>query len=151
MLRKWLASLTLLFVGVMIVNTGIALAYRWPAMFDAPGNPDTIGTDFILHGTMISPPVHAMVLLAVAAVFALRDGWRGVLATVLLVALSTLGIIAGGGEPQALPANRIPDFAWQILGAIGRYTPLAIVAIGLAELSRRAVRRSNRSLRRAAA
>lgn len=149
MLRKMLSALALLFVAAMVVNTVIALHYRWPAMFDAPGNPATIGTDFILHGTMISPPVHALVILTFAAVFALYRGWRGVVATILLVGFSALGTIAAAGEPAPLPPNDVPTIIWSALGAIGRYAPLLIIGLGLAELIQRGVvRNEHRSAER---
>jgi hypothetical protein len=53
------------------VNTVIAIHYRWPAMFDAPGNPATMETDFIWYGTRISPPVPAMVVFALLALASL--------------------------------------------------------------------------------
>ena len=142
MLRKSIAWTAWTFVAVMIVNTVIALHYRWSAEFDAPGNPATIGTDFILHGTRISPPVHAMVIIALAGWLALRRGWRGVAAIVALVAFSLLSTIAAAGEPARLPANDVPGAAWFFLGAIGRYAPLLIIGLGLAELVRRGAGRA---------
>jgi lysylphosphatidylglycerol synthetase-like protein (DUF2156 family) len=141
MLRKSLAAVALLFVGAMVVNTLIALHYRWPAMFDAPGNAETIATDFILHGTRISPPVHALVILSLAGVFALLRGWRGVLATIVLVAFAVLVTIAAAGEPAGLPENDVPKLAWVALGTIGRYAPILIIALGLSELARRFMQR----------
>jgi hypothetical protein len=141
MLGKGLRAATLLFVAAMIVNTTIALYYRWPAMFDAPGNPETIGTDFILHGTRISPPVHALLILALAGWSVLYRGWRGVASALILVAFSVLVTIAAAGEPSKLPPNEVPVLAWYVLGAIGRYAPIAIIVLGVAELARRAYQR----------
>jgi hypothetical protein len=70
-LRKSLAGVALLFIVAMTVNTVIAIHYRWPAMFDAPGNPATMETDFIWYGTRISPPVPAMVVFALLALASL--------------------------------------------------------------------------------
>jgi hypothetical protein len=142
MLRRLIAVTAWVFVVAMVVNTMIALRYGWPAEFDAPGNPDTITTDFILHGTRISPPVHALLILATAGWFALYRGWRGVVATLALVAFSLLVTIAAAGEPAGLPQNDVPRFAWLILGVIGRYAPLLLILLGLAELVRRVLRRA---------
>jgi hypothetical protein len=127
----------LLFIVAMLVNTVIALHYRWPAMFDAPGNPATIETDFIWYGTRISPPVPAMIVFTLLALAVLWRGWRGVVATVLIVALCAIMTIAGAGEPGGLPANNIPRWAWIILGSIGGYAPLVVAALGIADLVRR--------------
>jgi hypothetical protein len=137
MLRKSLAAVALLFIAAMVVNTAIALHYRWPAMFDAPGNPATIMTDFIWYGTRISPPVPAMIVFTLLALAALWRGWRGVAATVLIIALCVLMTIAGAGEPAGLPTNNVPRWAWLILGTIGGYAPLLVAALGAAELIRR--------------
>lgn len=136
-LQRGIALASWTFVAAMIVNTAIAVHYRWPAMFDAPGDPATVGTDFILHGTRISPPVHAMMILALAGWFALRSGWTGVVATLVLIAFSALVTIAAAGEPAGVPANAVPHGAWLLLGAIGRYAPLLIILLGSAELVRR--------------
>lgn len=146
MLRKGLTSVALLFVAAMIINTAIALHYRWPAMFDAPGNPATIMTDFIWYGTRISPPVPALVVFTLAALVALYGGWRGVAGTVVIMAVSVLMVIAGGGEPAGLPQNNVPGWAWRLLGTIGYYAPLLIIGLGAAELASRF-----RTRRRAAA
>lgn len=137
MLRKGLTSVALLFVAAMIINTAIALHYRWPAMFDAPGNPDTIMTDFIWYGTRISPPVPGLTVFTIAALMSLYNGWRGVAATVVIMTVSVLMIIAGGGEPAGLPQNDVPSWAWLILGTIGLYAPLLIIVLGAADLARR--------------
>jgi hypothetical protein len=108
MLRKLIAATAWVFVVAMIVNTAIALHYSWPAEFDAPGRPETIGTDFVLHGTRISPPVHALLILAFAGWFALYSGWRGVAGAAVLAAFSVLVTIAAAGEPAGLPQNDIP-------------------------------------------
>jgi hypothetical protein len=71
MLRKLLTTVALLFITAMIINTVIALHYRWPAMFDAPGNPATIMTDLVWYGTRISPPVPAMTVFTFLALAAL--------------------------------------------------------------------------------
>ncbi len=142
MLRKSLTGVSLLFIVTMIVNTVIALHYRWPAMFDAPGNPATIETDFIWYGTRISPPVPAMIVFTLLSLAALWRGWRGVVATVLIVVLCALMTIAGAGEPAGLPANGIPRWAWVILGTIGGYAPLLVAVLGIAELVRRFLTRN---------
>lgn len=142
MLRKSIAATAWVFVLAMIVNTIIALHYRWPAEFDAPGDPATIMTDFILHGTRISPPVHALLIITAAGWFALYRGWRGIAATVALVAFSLLVSIAAAGEPAGLPNNDVPRLAWLILGLIGRYAPILIIVLGLAELGRRTMQRT---------
>jgi hypothetical protein len=139
---------SLLFIMAMIVNTAIALHYRWPAMFDAPGDPATIGSDFIWYGTRISPPVPAMTAFTLLALAALWRGWRGVAATVLIVVLCAMMTIAGAGEPAGLPANEVPRSAWVILGTIGGYAPLLVAVLGLAELVRRFVSRQNEAMRR---
>jgi hypothetical protein len=141
MLRKALAAVGLLFVAAMIVSTGIALHYRWPAMFDAPGNPETIMTDFVWYGTRISPPVPGMVILTSAALCVLFRGWRGVAATLVLCGFSLLVMIAGAGEPATLPPNNIHPSVWFILGVIGRYAPIFIIALAFTELVRRGVSR----------
>lgn len=137
-----------LFVLAMIVNTVIALHYRWPAEFDAPGSPDTIATDFILHGTRISPPVHALLILTLAGWFALYKGWRGVMGTVVLMAFSLLVTIAAAGEPAGLPQNGVPRMVWLVLGSIGRYAPLLLMGLGASELLRRAFFRTARGRER---
>jgi hypothetical protein len=134
----------LLFIVAMIVNTVIALHYRWPAMFDAPGDPATIETDFIWYGTRISPPVPAMIAFTLLSLAALWRGWRGVAATVLIVALCALMTIAGAGEPAGLPANGLPRWAWVILGTIGGYAPLLVAVLGVSELVRRTLCRPNK-------
>jgi hypothetical protein len=146
MLRKWIAGTAWVFVAAMIVNTAIALHYGWPAEFDAPGRPETIRTDFILHGTRISPPIHALVILAAAGWFALYRGWRGVAGTAVLAAFSVLVTIAAAGEPAGLPKNDIPHAAWLILGSIGRYAPILLIILGASELIRRAVYRKRERL-----
>jgi hypothetical protein len=142
-LRKSLTGVSLLFIVAMIVNTVIALHYRWPAMFDAPGNAATIETDFIWYGTRISPPLPAMIAFTLLAVAALWRGWRGVVATVLIIALCALMTIAGAGEPAGLPSNNLPRWAWVILGTIGGYAPLLVAVLGVAELVRRFMTRNN--------
>jgi hypothetical protein len=139
MLRKLIAVTAWVFVGAMVVNTAIALYYGWPAEFDAPGRPETSWTDFILHGTRISPPVHALVVLAVAGWFTLHQGWRGIAGTAVLAAFSMLVTIAAAGEPAGLPPNEIPHAVWFILGSIGRFAPILLIGMGLIELSRRAL------------
>jgi hypothetical protein len=146
MLRKIIAATAWVFVAAMIVNTAIALHYRWPAEFDAPGRPETIGTDFVLHGTRISPPVHALAILAAAGWLALYRGWRGVAGTAVLAAFSVLVTIAAAGEPAALPQNDIPYGVWLILGSIGRYAPILLMIIGVSELVRRAILRKRERL-----
>jgi hypothetical protein len=143
MLRKGITATAWIFVLAMIVNTIIALHYRWPAEFDAPGNPATIMTDFILHGTRISPPVHALLMIAAAGWFALYRGWRGVTATAALVAFSLLVTIAAAGEPAGLPNNGVPWGVWLILGLIGRYAPILLIVLGLADLVRRIIQRTS--------
>lgn len=143
MLRKSLTGVSLLFIVAMIVNTVIALHYRWPAMFDAPGNPATIETDFIWYGTRISPPVPAMIAFTLLALATVWRGWRGVVATVLIVVLCALMTIAGAGEPPGLPANNLPRWSWVILGTIGGYAPLLVAVLGLTELVRRFVTRND--------
>jgi hypothetical protein len=143
-LRKSLTGVALLFIVAMIVNTMIALHYRWPAMFDAPGNPATIETDFIWYGTRISPPVPAMIAFTLLALAALWRGWRGVVATVLIVALCALMTIAGAGEPAGLPANDLPRWAWLILGTIGGFAPLLVAGLGISELVRRLLTRNTK-------
>jgi hypothetical protein len=143
MLGKGIAATAWIFVLAMIVNTVIALHYRWPAEFDAPGNRATIMTDFILHGTRISPPVHALLIIATAGWFALYRGWRGVAATTALVAFSLLVTIAAAGEPAGLPNNEVPWVVWLILGLIGRYAPILLIVLGLAELVRRTIQRTS--------
>jgi hypothetical protein len=145
MLRKSIAATAWVFVAAMIVNTAVALHYGWPAEFDAPGRPETIRTDFILHGTRISPPVHALLILAVAGWFALYRGWRGVAATVVLAAFSVLVTIAAAGEPAGLPSNKVPYSVWLILGSVGRYAPILLIIFGVLELTRRAVHRRRQS------
>lgn len=140
-LRLLLSGVAMVFVAAMIVNTAIALHYRWPAMFDAPGNPHTTTTDFVLYGTRISPPAYALVILAFAAVVALRRGWPGLAATVVLVAFSALSVIAGAGEPAGLPPNNVPSFVWTVVGTIGQFAPILVIAAGLSELVRRALSR----------
>jgi hypothetical protein len=136
---------SLLFIVAMIVNTLIALHYRWPAMFDAPGNPATIEADFIWYGTRISPPVPAMIVFTLLSLAALWRGWRGVAATVLIIVLCGLMTIAGAGEPAGLPANDVPRWAWVILGTIGGYAPLLIAALGIAELIKRFATRDQKA------
>ena len=149
MLRKLIAVTAWVFVVAMIVNTALALHHGWPAEFDAPGRPETIGTDFVLHGTRISPPVHALVILALAGWFALYSGWRGVAGVAVLAAFSVLVTIAAAGEPAGLPQNDIPRAVWLILGSIGRYAPILLIILGLSELIRRAVSRRRQRLGRA--
>ena len=146
MLRKSIAATAWVFVVAMIVNTAIALHYGWPAEFDEPGRRETIGTDFVLHGTRISPPVHALVILAAAGWFALYQGWRGVAGTAILAAFSILVTIAAAGEPAGLPQNNIPQAAWLILGGIGRYAPLLLIILNVSVLIRRAVPRNRQRL-----
>jgi hypothetical protein len=141
-LRKCLTSVSLLFIVAMIMNTLIALHYRWPAIFDAPGNPATIETDFIWYGTRISPPVPAMIAFTLLSLAALWRGWRGVVATVLIVALCAIMTIAGAGEPAGLPPNDLPRGAWVILGTIGGYAPLLVAVLGVSELVRRFLARN---------
>jgi len=137
MLRKTLMTVTLLFVAAMVINTLIALHYKWPAMFDAPGDPRTIMRDFVWYGTRISPPVPGLLILTLSGILALHSGWRGVLATLLLVVLSILVTIAAAGEPAGLPPNDVPQVAWFVIGAIGRYAPILLITLGVAELIRR--------------
>lgn len=147
MLSKTLRGVAFVFIAAMIVNTVIALYYRWPAMFDAPGNPETIATDFIFHGTRISPPIHALIILTIAALCTRLSGWRGVASVLLLIGFSVLGVIAAAGEPSNLPANNVPLLLWTILGTVGRYAPPVIIALGIAELLwRRAERRGVRTI-----
>jgi hypothetical protein len=113
-------------------------------MFDAPGDPATIETDFIWYGTRISPPVPAMIAFTLLSLAALWRGWRGVAATVLIVALCALMTIAGAGEPAGLPANGLPRWAWVILGTIGGYAPLLVAVLGVSELVRRTLCRPNK-------
>jgi hypothetical protein len=143
--RKGLTGVALLFIAAMIVNTSIALHYRWPAMFDAPGNPATMGTDFIWYGTRISPPVPAMVAFTLLALAVLWRGWRGAAATILIMVLCVLMTIAGAGEPAGLPENNVPRWAWIILGAIGFYAPLLVALLGAAELVVRLMNRRRHS------
>ncbi len=145
MLRRSLTSVALLFIATMIVNTLIALHYRWPAMFDAPGDPATIMTDFVWYGTRISPPVPAMLVFTASALLALSRQRRGVVGTVVIMAVSVLMTIAGAGEPPGLPPNDVPAWAWRVLGAIGRLAPLLVILLGAAELVRRVRARRLRS------
>jgi hypothetical protein len=138
MLRRCIKATAWMFVLGMIVNTIIALRYGWPAEFDAPGDPDTITTDFILHGTRISPPLHALVIIASAGWLATYRGWRGIAAIVVLLAYSVLVTVAAAGEPAGLPHNNVPRLVWLILGGIGRYAPILLILFGAAELIQRA-------------
>jgi hypothetical protein len=89
--------------------------------------------------TRISPPVHALVVLAVAGWLSLYSGWRGVAGAALLAAFSILATIAAAGEPAGLPQNTIPHAVWLILGSIGRYAPILLIVLRVSELIRRAV------------
>ena len=140
-IRKALCATALLFVAAMVVNTIIALHYRWPAMFDAPGNPDTIMTDFILYGTRISPPVMPMLVVAIAGLLALKRSNWGIAATLVVMAFSALVSIAGAGEPAGLPPHNIPRALLRVLGTVGAYAPLLMIALGAAELARRLIAR----------
>jgi hypothetical protein len=78
-----------------------------------------------------------MIAFTLLSIAALWRGWRGVAATVLIVALCALMTIAGAGEPAGLPANDLPRWAWVILGTIGGYAPLLVAVLGVTELVRR--------------
>jgi hypothetical protein len=67
-----------------------------------------------------------MIAFTLLALAALGRGWRGVVATVLILALCAIVTIAGAGGPAGLPANDILRWAWLILGTIGAYGPLPV-------------------------
>jgi hypothetical protein len=112
-------------------------------MFDGPGNPATIETDFIWYGKRISPRVPAITAFTLLALAALWNGWQVVAATVLIVALCALMTIAGAGEPAGLPANDSLSGPGASSVPSGGYAPLLVAVLGVAELARQFVTRNN--------
>src|SRR5215218_4442620 len=76
-------AMRLLAVSVLafsVWTAGTALAFGWPAQFGGPGDPDDVAGELVIRGTVASPSLFLMLVLAVFAVLVRRlvgDARRG--------------------------------------------------------------------------
>lgn len=129
------AALALLVLAV--VGTAIGIAARLPYQFGGIGEPSRVGEDFVTRGTAVSPPVVALVILAIAIVIAMQRGLVGRLGSALLAILAavffipTLGEITGAGAFSG--ATQVFVIVWALIG-------LAILVLMLWSGAREAIR-----------
>ena len=120
MWKRPLFTISILLLIYSAISTVIAILNKLPYEFGGTGNPNTVAADSLTHGTTISPPLIALVILAVFTTLTLRRGWLGVVGVVGVTLFALLFLIAGLGEP----------IIWRTLRA-GRFGIVEIVLLAL--------------------
>jgi hypothetical protein len=88
----------LLVLALMVLDTVLGIWLRIPALFGGKHLRSDVGTDWLVTGTGLSPPLSAMVVLAVAILVAARRGPAGTIGTVVVVLIMLIGLVGLFGE-----------------------------------------------------
>ena len=131
--QRFLTSCTLL-IAVMVVGAIISIAAGWPAQFGGRGDPDSVASEFLTRGTAFAPPLIPLVLFALCAFGARRDGRWAMVATVGAILLAVVFVIGSLGEAFASETPDVPRAALLASGVIGALLSLTVIVTGLAHL-----------------
>ncbi|HEY6932979.1 MAG TPA: hypothetical protein VI452_06225 [Marmoricola sp.] len=123
-------------LAVAAVGTVTGLLERWPAQFGGAGQPDQIASELTTKGTVLSPPLFMLVLMALGYALARLRAGRSIgrsTGLVLTILVGLTGIIGALGEVAAPATPDVPR-AVQYLGLVGALLSLAVVATALRAL-----------------
>lgn len=124
--RARLVLVNALMFATIAVGLIFPIIENVPVEFDFAGDPDTTGDVIVGPTAALTPPLLAMLALAVFTAFALRGGWRETFAALGSIVLGVLFIIA------VLGAEHVPgEFSSIATGVIG---VLRLVRLFLASL-----------------
>ncbi|MEO6827153.1 MAG: hypothetical protein ABI255_07220 [Microbacteriaceae bacterium] len=119
---------------VIVIEAVLSLIARWPYQFGGPGNPDAVWSDFISHGTALSPPMFLIVVLAVLTLGVRLRGWVQLISGILLAVLSLAMTIGAAGEllsPTSADVPWVIQFVGSAINAVLAVALLAITAMWL--------------------
>lgn len=134
--QRFLMSCTVLVV-VMVVGAIVSIAAGWPAQFGGQGDPEAVASEFLTRGTALAPPLIPLVLFALCAFGARRDGRWTMVATIGAVLLAVVFVIGSLGEAFASETPDVPRAALLASGVIGALLSLTVIATGFAHLRER--------------
>jgi hypothetical protein len=129
------AAAALVVLAEQLVATCVALAVNLPSQFGGVGEDAT--PEFVSRGTAISAPVLPLVLLAIAALLALRRDRWGVVGTVAICVLSAFFVIGSLGEAVAEPTPDVSSTVLVAFGLLGAALGVTLLSLGVLELRRR--------------
>jgi hypothetical protein len=131
-----LVAVSVAFLIVSVIGAVVAIHGGLEYRFAGNGDPRHVGRDFASGGgTALSPPLNALLFLAVLSAIALwrHRGW-GVVGAVGLTAIGALFVLAAVGE--GLWPSRL-NLGEHLLALAGLALAVAMVVLGLLDLRER--------------
>ena len=121
---------------VAAIGTVIGVAERWPAQFGGKGVPSKTATQWITHGTVLSPPLFMLIAMAIALALVSLGNRRavavfGAVVALLVTALATVFTL---GEMLSAATPAVPRGA-QLSAVVGTMLSIAVVVTSVALLS----------------
>jgi hypothetical protein len=109
----------------------VSVLARWPYQFTGPGDPDHMLRDFVLHGTLLSPPLPILLLFGAAATLIWRRDRPGGLPIAILCAICALMSIGAMGEALAPSSPNVPYLLQVSSGFLGAAAFVCLFALSL--------------------
>jgi hypothetical protein len=93
------ASIATVVIAFGLALTSLGLARSLPYTFGGVGDPSTVGADLWAHGSAVSPPLVALVVLGLLGAIAMRPTTGGRRASAWLAVLAAALLVTGLVEP----------------------------------------------------